>query len=194
MAQSDRSPHAISPPPFPDGLDSGPVTLRRFSASDADCLVEAGTDADILSFTSLDQLATADEVDHWLERRGKEDADGTALALAITEDGEALGAALVLRSDLAEASAEVGYWLLPRGRGRGLATYALLGLRDWCASAGFQRLSLVTNLDNVATQRVARRCGFQAEGVLRSYGFDRYGRREDVLGFSYVVPGCEATR
>src|SRR5690606_39699272 len=63
----------------------------------------------------------------------------------------------LLHRDLADATAELGYWLLPSARGRGLASGALRALRDWCCDAGYHRISLVANLDNLATHRVARR-------------------------------------
>lgn len=194
MAQTDRASYAISPPPFPATLDCASAVLRRFVPADAPTLISAGADPDILAFTSLDQLTTVDEVERWVAHRDAEEAVGTGLTLAIDQDGVAVGAVLLLHRDLADATAELGYWLLPSARGRGLASGALRALRDWCCDAGYHRISLVANLDNLATHRVARRCGFQAEGVLRSHGFDRAGRREDVVGFAYVAPGSEATR
>lgn len=194
MVQSDHSLFSITPPPFPASLPCGTAQLRRFTAADAPSLLAAGADPGILAFTSLDAMTTVDEIDTWLANREAEEAAGGGLSLAIAEDGAALGAVLLLHHDLDAATAELGYWLLAPARGRGLATQALRALRDWCCEAGYQRISLVANLDNQATHRVARRCEFQAEGVLRSYGFDRSGVREDVVSFAYVAPGHEAQR
>jgi RimJ/RimL family protein N-acetyltransferase len=55
-------------------------------------------------------------------------------------------------------------------RGRGVATSALRMLSRWAlTSAGFERLQLVTETQNVASQRVAVKAGFQREGLLRSF-------------------------
>ena len=64
----------------------------------------------------------------------------------------------------------IGYWLLPEARGKGLA-----------------RLALLTEPDNVRSRRVAERCGFRLEGVLRSVA-EIDGRRVDYCSFS-LLPG-----
>lgn len=51
-----------------------------------------------------------------------------------------------------------------------------------------QRLELMTDPDNRASQRVAEKAGFQREGVLRSHLLHRDGRRRDSVMFS-LLPG-----
>lgn len=51
-----------------------------------------------------------------------------------------------------------------------------------------QRLELITDPDNIASQRVAEHVGFRREGVLRSHLAQRDGRRRDSLIFS-LLPG-----
>jgi RimJ/RimL family protein N-acetyltransferase len=47
------------------------------------------------------------------------------------------------------------------------------------------RIELVTDPDNVASQRVAEKAGFVREGILRAYHEHR-GRRVDVVMFSLL--------
>ncbi len=49
-----------------------------------------------------------------------------------------------------------------------------------------ERLQLTTHLDNPASQRVAAKCGFAREGVLRRYGVQR-GERVDLVMFSRLA-------
>jgi RimJ/RimL family protein N-acetyltransferase len=65
--------------------------------------------------------------------------------------------------------AEVGYILLPGGRGQGYATRAvrLLARREF-DDLGIGRLQARTDVDNGASQRVLERVGFQREGVARA--------------------------
>lgn len=63
---------------------------------------------------------------------------------------------------------EVGYWLAPAARGRGLATAALAG----ACGVGFDRRGLQSILwralaGNDASRRVAERVGFQISGPIR---------------------------
>jgi RimJ/RimL family protein N-acetyltransferase len=51
-----------------------------------------------------------------------------------------------------------------------------------------QRLDLVTDPDNVASQRVAEKVGFRREGVLRSHLRHPDGRIRDSVMFS-LLPG-----
>jgi RimJ/RimL family protein N-acetyltransferase len=53
---------------------------------------------------------------------------------------------------------------------------------------GLGRLELLTDPDNVASQRVAEKVGFRREGVLRSHLLHRDGRRRDSVMFS-LLPG-----
>ena len=95
--------------------------------------------------------------------------DGTILLLAICEnDGRALGG--VAASADPDYRAGLGYWLLPEGRGRGLATRALRLLSRWLIDeAGCPRCDLWVEVGNDASRRVVERAGFELEGVLRSY-------------------------
>jgi RimJ/RimL family protein N-acetyltransferase len=66
-------------------------------------------------------------------------------------------------------TAELGYVVAPGARGRGVATAALSQLTDWAVSElGALRLELVIDVANAASKRVAARCGYEREGVLRS--------------------------
>ncbi|MDE0579049.1 MAG: GNAT family protein, partial [bacterium] len=65
---------------------------------------------------------------------------------------------------------EAFYWLDRRHRGQGITTEALNLITDWAFSEhGMARVHLVTHVDNPESQRVAERCGFQREGVLRAW-------------------------
>lgn len=62
------------------------------------------------------------------------------------------------------------YWLDQSRRGTGIASEALDVVVHWVfQDFDIVRVQLVTHLDNQASQRVAERCGFQREGVLRAW-------------------------
>lgn len=84
--------------------------------------------------------------------------------------------------------AELGIWVAPGQRGRGLATDALRLAGDWLLRAcGLARVAVLTGPSNAAMRRAAVAAGFHEEGRLRSYL--REGRRRvDVVVLS-LVPG-----
>ncbi|SDJ98637.1 Acetyltransferase (GNAT) domain-containing protein [Actinopolyspora mzabensis] len=73
-------------------------------------------------------------------------------------------------------------------RGRGAATRTLRLLARWVFDhLTLARLELTCAPDNTASQRVAERCGFVREGVLRSHMCFQGGRRDSVM--SSLLPG-----
>jgi RimJ/RimL family protein N-acetyltransferase len=118
-------------------------------------------------------------------RRGEE------LNFAFVEplDADAvLGGGSLYAIDLEQRRAAVGYWLAPHARGRGVATHALWLMSRWAFDGlGVERLELTCSPDNERSQRVAARCGFVREGVLRSHMVFKGARRDTVM-FS-LLPG-----
>lgn len=78
---------------------------------------------------------------------------GTLLLLPLSDDGGPTG--LV----------EVGWHLHPRHQGQGLATEAARAVLARAAEAGIDQVLALTDLDNVASQRLAARLGMRDEGV-----------------------------
>jgi ribosomal-protein-alanine N-acetyltransferase len=65
-------------------------------------------------------------------------------------------------------SGSVGYWALPPVRGRGVVTAAVrMGTRAVFQHLGWHRIELYHAVENERSCRVARRCGYEFEGVMR---------------------------
>jgi RimJ/RimL family protein N-acetyltransferase len=99
-----------------------------------------------------------------------------------------LGGGSLYDVNLEQGCASVGYWLAPEARGRGAATHAVRLLARWAfAELRLARLELTCGPDNQASQRVAERCGFVREGLLRSH-IPFKGARRDTVIYS-LLPG-----
>jgi RimJ/RimL family protein N-acetyltransferase len=73
---------------------------------------------------------------------------------------------------LEHRSATVSYWLGQKYTGRGLATESLAILSRFCfETLGLNRLEITAAVQNHASIGVARRCGFQEEGVCREFEY-----------------------
>jgi len=138
-------------------------------------------DPAVLRFTRVPEPVPDGFVDSWMAvyERGRD--DGSMEAFAVEDGaGEVLGVAVAPRIDRDTRTAELGYVVLPRARGRGVAGAALLQLTDWAfRELGALRLELMISPENGPSQRVAQRCGYVHEGTLRSLHF-KQGRREDT--------------
>ncbi len=179
--------------PFPDPpLGDDVVRLRAWSPEDVPAVVKAFADPLVRRFsvptvgevTEAQVLAASAEQEQ-ARRRGEE------LNLALVEPGDltrVLGGGSVYGVDREQGRGAVGYWLAPSARGRGVATHATRLMAKWALDAlGLARVELTCGPDNERSQRVASRCGFVREGVLRSHIPFKGGRRDTVM-FS-LLPG-----
>ena len=110
---------------------------------------------------------------------------GAELNFALAEPGDqaaVLGGCSLDDVRLDRGRAAVGYWLAAAARGRGVATHAVRLLARWAfAELGLARLELTCGPGNEASQRVAERCGFVREGLLRSHVPFKGARRDSVI-------------
>lgn len=166
------------------------LKLERLAARHLNGLAELGRDPDVQRFTYVPSPWTEGFEHTWLERYDQAREDGSRAAFAIVDEasGEFLGMAALVQIDRAGRQAEAGYVVAPHARGRGVAVRALELLTDWAlGEQELQRVELRIAVDNAASIRVAERCGYVREGVLRSVHF-KQGRRADVAVYSRL-PG-----
>jgi len=138
-------------------------------------------DADVLRFTRLPDPVPDGYEREWLARYedGRRDGSREAFA-AVDDDGAFLGLALAPEIDREAGEAELGYVVAPAARGRGVATEMLRALTAWALDElGLVRLTLIIDAENPASKRVAERCGYELEGVMRSV-YLKQGRRIDA--------------
>jgi ribosomal-protein-alanine N-acetyltransferase len=111
------------------------------------------------------------------------------LLLAAVEagSGEVIGAGILHHLDAERKIVEIGYFVFPAARGRGLATTIARLLAAHAFSLGVERVAAYVNVGNSASERVLERSGFTREDVVRSMPKPD-GRRVDKTLFS-LLPG-----
>jgi RimJ/RimL family protein N-acetyltransferase len=165
---------------FVTELRDGAIVLRPFTEEDVPAITAACQDPEIPRWTRVPSPYTEDDARSFVARAGK----GT-FAIVVAESDELLGAVGVHLHDQPHPS--VGYWVKREARGQGTATRALRLLTRWAfAELRPARLSLVTDPDNVPSQRVAEKAGFRREGTLRSW-LEIKGDWRDCVMFSLVA-------
>lgn len=175
---------------FPTGLATARIALRSFRSSDVPWIALACDRPEMARFVPvLPSPYTEEDAAAFVAYAEEAWAEGVSAPFAIdSAQGEPLGSIEVHLSSHDPALAGVGYWLRPEARGRGTATEALRLVSRWAFEAlAVERLSLITDPENTASQRVAERAGFLREGVLRAWHPTREGRRDSVM-FS-LLPG-----
>ena len=165
-------------------LRDGTILLRSWREDDVPALVAACQDPEMQHWLPL--LPRPYRREH-AESFVRGEIEPGAHSFAIEEEGRLVGS-ISLRVDGNETGT-VGYWCLREARGRGIVPRALrLISRYGLEELGLGRVELVTDPDNVASQRVAEKVGFTREGVLRSHLLHPDGRRRDSVMFS-LLPG-----
>jgi RimJ/RimL family protein N-acetyltransferase len=157
------------------------VRLEPFAPHHLDAVTAMLPDPDVMRFTRIPDPPPPDFAQQWYARYEAGRRDGTREAFAaIDATGAFVGLALAPDIDRDEAEVELGYVVAPEARRRGVATAMLSLLTEWAfAEAGALRARLVIDVDNPGSRRVAQRCGYHFEGVMRSVAF-KNGRRIDA--------------
>jgi RimJ/RimL family protein N-acetyltransferase len=139
-------------------------------------------DPDVLRFTRFPAPPEPGFAARWYARyqAGRRDGTGEVFA-AMSPDGSFLGVALAPHIDAVASEMELGYLVVPAARGRGVASEMLRQLTSWAFTEGHAlRVTLLIDVANVPSQRVAVRAGYTLEGVLRSTYFKPGAERGDV--------------
>jgi RimJ/RimL family protein N-acetyltransferase len=146
------------------------VSLRPLAAEHLDDVTALFDDRDVLRFTRLPVPPPAGYARQWLERYEAGRLDGTREAFAaLDDDGRFVGLALAVDIDREGREVELGYITAPAARRRGIATAMLDALTRWAFDElGALRVTLIIDVENRASARVAERSGYVLEGVMRS--------------------------
>ncbi len=167
----------------------GVVALRRLREDDLPDVQRACDDAESARWLPMPVPYTDQDARDWaLGTVPAEWAGGTVASVAVVDAGtdELLGAvALVPGRD---RTGEVGYWTAPWARGRGIAVRATQLHTAWGVQAlGLARVTLLTDVGNTASQRVAAKAGFAREGVARAARtVPRRTDRTDMVVWAHV--------
>ena len=165
----------------PFALSDGRVRLSPHRDDEYQALADAiGVDDSVLRYIpAMPQPYTADDAQFFVEQVARPGWQaGTEAQWAVRElpegwqDGDAEppilgGCGLV---GIGGGSAEIGWWLTPSARGRGLLSAAARLVVEWAfADEGLalERLKWRAETTNWASRKVAWRLGFRVEGLIR---------------------------
>jgi ribosomal-protein-alanine N-acetyltransferase len=145
-------------------------TLRELRPDDAPAIARHADDVAVWRnlYDGFPHPYTLAEAQAWCEGGFREPQFGTVWAIDV--GGEAIGCiGLHQLAAWFRCNAEVGYWIGQAFWGRGIASEALGMVTAWAWLARPELTRLVAPIfaRNLASQRVAVKCGYALEGVLR---------------------------
>ena len=162
-----------------------PVTLRteRLELSlpaeaDVDAIYEACQDPETQRYTTVPSPYERRHAEEFVPRVAAEWRSGAHVTWAIRE-GEVLAGTIGLYRLDGRGAGELGYWVSPWSRRRGVLTEAARAVIDWGFAAdglGLHRIEWRAVVGNLGSARAARTLGFRFEGTLRQALVDSKGR------------------
>ena len=174
---------------FPTLAGDG-VRLRALAASDVDDLVAGYADPLLQRFMPPLPVpfTYAQAHDYISDVAPGMFADGGGLwAIADPVTDRLLGGIGLDKVVPHRGQCEVGYWVGPWARGRGVAVAAVRALTEHAFHTGMARIELLTHRENGPSQRVALAVGFRFEGVRRAVLPNRDGGRDDLLAYARLA-------
>jgi RimJ/RimL family protein N-acetyltransferase len=172
----------------PDRFEvDGPFVVRAVAERDIPVVAPAFRDPGIGGENGMPPFDEDELRRVWREQIPGLRARGVLFPYAIedTTDGSILGGLTLRHFDPMRGVIEVGYWLFPEARGRGLATRAVRAVAREAFASGISRIEANVRIGNDVSERVLERAGFTREGVKRRL-LRHAGGRADATLFSLL--------
>lgn len=168
------------------------VDIRPIRAEDVPTWFQYLTLPAVFTHTSWNVQEEAELLPHVWHVDSATLAGPLRFAVALRSTNELVGTAGFHTISLQNRSAEIAYDLAPQVWGKGIATYVCRLLTEWAHSdAGLIRVQAVVLDSNQRSERVLERCGFEYEGLLRSYRLVR-GRPGDFAMYAHLSDASSA--
>ena len=168
-------------------LVDGDLTLRPWRVSDAPAVFEACQDPVIQEYTTVPVPYTREHAEHFVASRAGDPAEA-GLAFAMMHAGQLAGSMSLHHVQAFDHIAELGYWIAPAARGRGLATRGARLVCGYGFGIGLRRITALVLPENEASRRTALAAGFELETIHRAAMTRRDGSQSDALVFAQFPP------
>ncbi len=161
------------------------ITLEPLDTRHEHALTRLIADPGVLRFTRIPEPPPENFARTWIERYRTARVDGSAEGFAAVDAvGQFVGLGLAPEINPTARELELGYIVAAEARGQGIATEILRQLTAWALrELGALRIYLIIDVENHASLKVAERCGYVREGVLRSIHV-KQGKRSDATVWS----------
>jgi RimJ/RimL family protein N-acetyltransferase len=147
--------------PFDVRLPGDGFVLREWTEDDVPAMIASFDEPMVARFTTIASPFNAETAADFLAKIPVNRAAEKAVELAIeTETCKVAGSILLFRVPGEPMSIELGYTVDKTQRGQGLGARALAVMTDFAYELGFTSLQLNIEVENVASQAVARKAGY----------------------------------
>lgn len=158
-------------PSLPAKLQTAGVLLVRLEQSHAELVYSALGNKDLTRWYGI-ELHNRNDLQKQMDWYAHLHQSGEGAWYVLTPEGNdtPVGACGIYGVNHEHRKGEIGCWLLPEGRGRGLMTAGLGLLMATAAECwNLRRIEALVEPENVHSSRLCERLGMQLEGTLRDY-------------------------
>jgi RimJ/RimL family protein N-acetyltransferase len=165
-------------------IAAGWLTLRPFTLADIPWVYEVLLDPVLQRFMQLPSPYRLEDAASHVEHAYIGGWDDGRRAEFVAEDAATATRLGRVGLRLEEpGAAEVGYWVDPRARNRGVATAAVRAVCQWAVTTGgIELIEWRCEEGNIASRRVAEKAGFQIEAKLRKRRVSHGVRVDEWVG------------
>lgn len=162
-------------------LRDGELTLRTWQGDDADEVFAICQDADIAEFQTLNVPFTTEDAQRFVTGNDESFKNQRVVAYAGEVDGKVALSAVLHSANKFDHVIEIGYWVAPEFRGRGLGTRAITLLTQLAFDMGFRRVQAICDEVNRGSIALLEKAGFEYETRLRNGLTRRNDEQTDAL-------------
>ena len=176
---------------FPKRIETEQLLLRRYATTDAAGMLELVSENRerlVREFKEQARLQTVTEAECFIGNKLELWNGNKAFCYGIWNgEGTQLGQIQLKNIEWEVPAGELGYFIGERWQRKGYAGEAIRALtRRAFDECGFERLFVRILISNEASLRLARKLGFEAEGLHRKAFRCGYGQLHDVQYFSLI--------
>ncbi|MGG5507842.1 MULTISPECIES: GNAT family N-acetyltransferase [unclassified Myroides] len=169
-------------------LETERLRLRQSGLEDAEVMFVLRSSAEVMKYIPIPLATEVSEATAYIQslQERMENKECINWTVTLKETGEMIGTIGFYRMKLPHYRTEIGYMLLPKFYGKGYASEAVLCLLDYgFYSLGFHSIEAVIYPDNIGSQRVLEKCGFEREAYFKESEFHG-GTFVDVAVYSIL--------
>lgn len=123
----------------------------------------------------VDKTESVEDTTKYLFSQEEEIKEKQTVQYGIYLDEKLIGKLSIMNISTSDKSGEIGYWLSEEFSGKGYMTEAVKLLEtEGFENIGLNRIQIKCDIENNASIKVAEKCNYQFEGIIRQETFSPY--------------------
>jgi RimJ/RimL family protein N-acetyltransferase len=138
---------------------------------------------------SLTEIENPEQEFDWLRQSetGWKNQTRAVYGLYLRDNGEFIGICTLRHINWRDGNGEIAYWIRPEYTRQGFISEAVSKVTQSFFDIGFSRFVLTASPNNLASCGVAKKCGFEQEGIMRKSGFNpNLNKLDDAVLFAKI--------